>query len=61
MRLCTALFLNEFCTKDTLTFVENLKQVSANDKFLVSFDVNNLFKSIPLKETIKLAVDLIRT
>ena len=37
MRLCTALFLNEFCTKDTLAFVENLKQVSANDKFFSFF------------------------
>ena len=52
---------NEFCTKDTFTFVEELKEVSINDKFLVSFDVNSLFKNIPFKETIKLAVDLIKT
>ena len=52
---------NEFCTKDTFTFVEGLKEVSINDKFLVSFDVNSLFKNIPFKETIKLAVDLIKT
>ena len=52
---------NEFCTKDTFTFVEELKEVSINDKFLVSYDVNSLFTNIPLKETIKLAVDLIKT
>ena len=51
---------NEFCTKVMFTFVEELKEVSINDKFLVSCDVNSLFTSIPLKETIKLAVDLIK-
>ena len=35
--------------------------MSINDKFLVSYDVNSLFTNIPLKETIKLAVDLIKT
>ena len=52
---------NEFCTKDMFTFVEELKEVSINDKFLVSYDVNSLFTNIPLKETINLAVDLIKT
>ena len=52
---------NEFCTKDMFTFVEELKEVSINDKFLVSYDVNSLFTNISLKETIKLAVDLIKT
>ena len=52
---------NEFCTKDKFTFVEELKEVSINDKLLVSYDVNSLFINIPLKEIIKLAVDLIRT
>ena len=32
-----------------------------NNKFLVSYDVNSLFTKNPLKETIKLAVDLIKT
>ena len=43
------------------TFVEELKEVSINDKFLVSSDINSLFTSIPLKETIKLAFGLIKT
>ena len=41
--------------------MEELKEASINGKFLVSYDVNSLFTNIPLKETIKLAVDLIKT
>ena len=44
---------------DTFTFVEELKEVSINDKFFLSYDVNSLFTRIPLKETIKKPVDLI--
>ena len=44
-----------------LIFVQEVKEVSINDKFLVSSDVNSSFTNIPLKETIKLAVDLIKT
>ena len=47
--------------KDTFTFVEELQQVSLVDKFLVYFDVASLFTNIPLSQTIKLAVDLIKT
>ena len=47
---------NEFWTTDPFTFVEELKEVSINNKFLVSDDVNSVFTNIPLKETIKLAV-----
>ena len=62
--LCELLFPNlpnEFCTKDTFKFVEELKEGSINDRFLVSYNANNLFTNILLKETIKLAVDLIKT
>ena len=41
---------NGFCTKATFTFVEEIKEVSIKDKFLVSNDVNSLFTNIPLKE-----------
>ena len=47
--------------KDTFTFAEELKWVNLVDKFLVSLNVTSLFKNIPLRETIKLAVDLIKT
>ena len=46
---------------DTFAFVEEVKWVNLVDKFLVSFDETSLFKNIPLCETIKLAVDLIKT
>ena len=41
--------------------MDQLKEASINGKCLVSYDVNSLFTNIPLKETIKLAVDLIKT
>ena len=52
---------NEFCIIDRFTFVEELKKVSLNNKSLVSDHVNSLFTNIPLKDTIKLAVDLMKT
>ena len=41
--------------------MEELTEVSINDKFLVSLHVNSLFTNILLNETIKIAVDLIKT
>ena len=41
--------------------MEELTEVSINDKFLVSYDANSLFTNIPLKKRIKLEVDLIKT
>ena len=38
----------QYCTKDTFTFVEELKRVSLVDKFLVSFDVTSLFTNFHL-------------
>ena len=43
------------CTKDSFTFCEEIKKVRATNKFLISYDVC----SIPLKETIDTAVDLL--
>ena len=40
-------------------FCEEIQQVSSNDNFLVSYDVCSLFTSIPLQETIQIAVELI--
>ena len=47
------------CTKDSFSFCEEIKKVRASKKFLVSYDVCSLFTSIPLTETIDIAVDLI--
>ena len=43
----------------TFGFCEGIRQVSNNDNFLVSYDVCSLFTSIPLQETIEIAVELI--
>ena len=47
------------CTKDSFTFCEEIKKVRATNKFLISYDVCSLFTSIPLKETIDIAVNLL--
>ena len=47
------------CTKDSFTFGKEIKKVRATNKFLISYDVCSLFTSIPLKETIDIAVDLL--
>ena len=49
----------EYTPKDSFTFVKELNEVSFNNKFLISFDVESLFTNIPLNETINLAVDKI--
>ena len=49
----------EQCTKDSFSFCEEIQGVSANDYFLVSYDVCSLFTSIPLTETTEIAVELI--
>ena len=50
---------NEYCAKDSFTFCEEIQGVSANDYFLVSYDVCSLFTSIPLSEKIEITVELI--
>ena len=51
--------MNTYCAKDSFTFCEEMQGVSATDYFLVSYDVCSLFTSIPLSETIEIAVELI--
>ena len=50
---------DEHSAKDTFTFIEDIKKVSLENKFLVSYDVTSLFTNIPLEETIDLAINLI--
>ena len=40
-------------------FCKEIKEVSATNKFLISFDVCSLFNSIPFKQTIDIAVNLL--
>ena len=47
------------CTKDSFTSCEEIKKVIATNKFLISYKVCSLFTSIPLKETINIAVNLL--
>ena len=48
----------EHCAKGSFSFCEEMQQVSNNDNFLVSFDFCSIFTSIPLQETIEIAVEL---
>ena len=49
----------QHCAVDTFSFVDDIKKVSSNNQFMVSFDVVSLFTNIPLDETLDLAVDLL--
>ena len=49
----------DYCADDTFSFVEDIKKVSSNNKFMVSYDVTSLFTNIPLDETINIAVEAI--
>ena len=49
----------EHCAKDSFSFSKEIKEVSSSDKFLISYDVCSLFTSIPLNETVDIAVNLI--
>ena len=50
---------SEYSTKDSFTFIEEIKSVSVTDKFLVSFDLTSVFTNIPLSEAIDIAINLI--
>ena len=45
-------------TKDSFSFCKVIKKVSSTNKFLIYYDICTLFTSIPLNETIDLAVKL---
>ena len=49
------------CTKDSFsfTFCEEIKKIIATNRFLISYEVCSLFTSIPLRETINVAVNLL--
>ena len=50
---------SNYATKDSFTFIEELKQINTYGKFLISFDVTSLFTNIPLEETVNIAIDVI--
>ena len=57
--MLTPLIPSFYSTKDSFTFVEEIKKVRHSNSFIVSYDVCSLFTNIPLAETIELAVKLI--
>ena len=50
---------SEYSTKDSFTFIEEIKSASVADKFLISFGVTSLFTNNPLSEAIDIAISLI--
>ena len=57
--LLDPVILISHCTKDSFVFCEEIKKVSPTNRFLLSYDVYSLFNSIPLKETINIAINLL--
>ena len=50
--------INEYTVKDSFSFAEEIVEQNA-DLYMVSFDVESLFRNIPLDETIDICVDRI--
>lgn len=48
---------NSFTVKNSFTFVNEIKELTVDESFLCSFDVKSLFTSIPLNETIEIALN----
>ena len=51
--------LSNYRTKDSFTFIEEIKQLNAYGKFLISFDIASFFTKIPVEETINIAIHTI--
>ena len=49
---------NDYSCKDTFSLVSQIKNANLSRKFLVSYDVTNLFTNIPFQETIDIAINL---
>ena len=57
--LLSPLVLNDYSCKDTFSFVFQIKNGNFSKTFLVSYNVTSLFTTIPLQETIDIAINLI--
>ena len=56
---CSPIVPNDYCCKDTFSFVSQIKNATLSKKFLIPYNVNSLFTNIPLQETIDIAINLI--
>ena len=50
---------SNYATKDSFTFIEEIKQLNTYGQFLISFDVASFFTNLPLEETINTAIHTI--
>ena len=57
--LLSPLVPNDYSCKEAFSFVSQIKNSNLSKTILVSFDVTRLFTSIPLQETIDIAINLI--
>ena len=57
--LLSPLVPDDYSSKDTFSFVSQIKNANLSSKFLVSYDVTSLFTNILLQETIDIAINLI--
>ena len=57
--LLSPLVPNDYSCKDTFSFVSQIKNANLSKKFLVSYDVTNLFTNIPFQETFDIAINFI--
>ena len=48
---------NDYSSKDTISFLSQVKNANLSRKFLVSYNVTSLFTNIPLQETIDKAIN----
>ena len=49
---------DDYCCKDTFSFVSQNKNVNLYGKILVSYNVTSIFTNIPLQEIIDIAINL---
>ena len=57
--LISSLVPNDYSCKDAFSTVSQINNANLLKKFLVFYDVTNLFTNIPLQETIDIAINLI--